>query len=367
VIARTSSSTWVRGVIQMFEAEGVATAALLQACGFDAARLADPAGRFTIDEISSLWAAAVARSGKTTLGLSKALAGTYGKLGVVGYAMMACPTLQVALQRLQRSMDVVSNAATFVLTDDARGCWFELGHLGGELPIPRQRSEYGMLTMLSFCSWISGHDITPLAIEFVYPEPPDDQVHRAVFGCPLRFNASANRALLCEADLARPLPAHDPHIAALHQQLVEQELQRLEGAATAHRVRHLLATRLSGPEPRREQVAAALKLSDRTLQRRLKAEGTSFQQLLDDTRREWAQHYLRKPHASIKQVAGQLGFEDTSNFFRACKPSMTASPGSRRAMCTWWHQTPRRLRATRPGWPRCWSTATRTAAPSTAS
>lgn len=327
VIARTSSSTWVRGVVQMFEAEGVATAGLLRACGFDAARLADPAGRFSIDEVSLLWERAVLQSGKPTLGLSKTLAGTYGKLGVVGYAMLACPTLHVALQRLQRSMDVVSNAATFVLTEVAEGCWFELGHLGGERAIPRQRSEYGMLTMLSFCGWIAGREITPLRIEFVHPAPPDDGVHRAVFGCPLQFGATANRALLRWADLALALPAHDPHIAALHQQLVEEELQRLEGAATAHRVRHLLATRLSGPEPRREDVAAALKLSDRTLQRRLKAEGTSFQQLLDDTRREWAQHYLRKPHASIKQVAGQLGFEDTSNFFRACKRWFGESPG----------------------------------------
>jgi AraC-like DNA-binding protein len=81
-------------------------------------------------------------------------------------------------------------------------------------------------------------------------------------------------------------------------------------------------------------------MSDRTLQRRLQAEGTSFQQLLDDTRREMAQLYLRRPDASIKRVAEQLGFEDPSNLFRACKRWFGESPGAYRARFAA-QQTPR--------------------------
>lgn len=315
----------------MFEAEGVAPAPLLAEVGMADQRLDDPAARFSIDEVSLLWERAVAVSGKPTLGLDRGLAAAYGKLGMVGYAMMACPTLHAALQRLLRAMDLVSNAATFELEEQAQGCWFSLGHLGGERPVPRQRLEFGMLTMLSFCNWISGREFAPLAIEFVYPRPEDTRVHDAVFGCPLVFGAPANRALLGWHDLQQPLPAHEPHIAALHERLVDEELQRLEGAAVSARVRHLLATRLGAPEPRREDVAAALKMSDRTLQRRLQAEGTSYQQLLDDTRRELAQRYLRRPDASLKRVAEQLGFEDPSNFFRACKRWFGESPGAYRA------------------------------------
>lgn len=315
----------------MFEAEGVAVAALLADAGIAAQRLEDPAGRFSIDEVSLLWEEAVARSGKRTLGLDRALAGTYGKLGMAGYAMMACPTLHAALKRMRLSMDLVSNAATFGLEECERGCWFSLGHLGGERPVPRQRLEFGMLTMLSFCNWISGREFAPLAIEFVYPRPADPRAHEAAFRCPMAFSAPTNRALLAWEHLHRPLPAHDPHIAALHERLVQEELQRLEGAAVSARVRHVLATRLGAAEPRREEVAAALKMSDRTLQRRLQAEGRSFQQVLDDTRREMAQLYLRRPDASIKRVAEQLGFEDPSNLFRACKRWFGESPGAYRA------------------------------------
>lgn len=331
MIERTSSSAWVRGVVEMFAAEGVDTAGLLREAGFDRAALDDPTQRFSIDEVSLLWELAVARSGKPTLGLNRELAATYGKLGVVGYAMMACPTLLAALERLHRSLKVLSSAATFELREAPEGRWFEFGHAGGERPVPRQRSEFGVLTMLCFCSWITGRELTAVVVEFVDPHPGDASVHEQVFGCPVRFGQIANRALLRHADLALPLSARDATIAALHEKLVEDELDRLEAAPTSHRVLQVLASRLPGTEPRRDEVAAALKMSDRTLQRRLQAEGTSFQQLLDDTRRELAQQYLRKPRNSLQHVAELLGFEDQSNLFRACKRWFGESPGRYRA------------------------------------
>lgn len=331
MIDRNSSATWVRGVVEMFAAEGVDTVALLHDAGFDRAALDDPAHRFSIDDVSALWELAVARSGKQTLGLNRELAASYGKLGMVGYAMMACPTLLAALERFVRYRSVVSNAATFELRDAPEGRWLELGHAGGEQPVPRQRSEFGMLTIISFCSWMTGREVVPVAIEFVDPHPGDTSVHEAAFGCPLRFGRLANRALLHRTDLALPLSARDSTIAALHQKLVEDELEQLEGAQTGHRVRHLIASSLCGAEPRREQIAAALKMSDRTLQRRLHAEGTSFQQLLDDTRRELAQLYLRQSRGSLQHVSEMLGFEDQSNLFRACKRWFGESPGRYRA------------------------------------
>ncbi len=332
VIERGSSAAWVKGVLEMFATEGVDVDALLRDAGFDAGVLNDPQRRYSIDEVSLLWEMAVERSGKTTLGLSKELAATYGKLGVVGHAMMSSPTLLAALERFARYLNVVSNAATFVLTAAPEGHWFEFGHEGGERPVPRQRVEFGVLTMLSFCNWITGRDFNALAVEFVDPAPADSSVHEAVFGCPVRFGQAANRALLRQADLALPLSARDPAIAALHDRLIEDELEKLSAdAPTSWRVRQILAARLCGAEPRREQIAAALNIGDRTLQRRLHAEGTTFQQLLDDTRRELAQRYLRTRRTSLRNVAELLGFEDQSNLFRACKRWFGESPGRYRA------------------------------------
>ena len=65
--------------------------------------------------------------------------------------------------------------------------------------------------------------------------------------------------------------------------------------------------------------------------RKPQSEGTSFQQLLDDTRRELAQLYLRQSRGSLQHVAEKLGFEDQSNLFRACKRWFGESPGRYRA------------------------------------
>jgi AraC-like DNA-binding protein len=83
---------------------------------------------------------------------------------------------------------------------------------------------------------------------------------------------------------------------------------------------------LPNGEPRRPKIAGALGMSERTLQRRLAAEGTSFQRLLDDTRRELAQQYLGQRNVSLADTAYLLGFSDQSSFFRAARRWFGTSP-----------------------------------------
>ena len=112
---------------------------------------------------------------------------------------------------------------------------------------------------------------------------------------------------------------------------VQGKPMRLLVQAVGARVRHEIARLLPQGEPRREEVAAVLGLTDRTLQRRLQAESTSYQQLLDDTRRELARQYLGEPRHSLAEVADLLGFADQSNLFRACKRWFGLPPGQYRA------------------------------------
>ena len=73
-------------------------------------------------------------------------------------------------------------------------------------------------------------------------------------------------------------------------------------------------------------------MSERTLQRRLEAEATSFAELLDNTRRELAGQYLSRLHLSLAQAAYLLGFADQSSFFRACRRWFDLSPGRYRSL-----------------------------------
>lgn len=76
---------------------------------------------------------------------------------------------------------------------------------------------------------------------------------------------------------------------------------------------------LTGEVPTVEAIAHSLATSVRHLQRSLRAEGTSYQQLLEDTRKELALCYLKQPKHSIHDVAFLLGFSEPSAFHRAFK------------------------------------------------
>jgi AraC-like DNA-binding protein len=187
------------------------------------------------------------------------------------------------------------------------------------------------MMLLSFCRWTTTRDLRPLAFESSFPPPGDLQPYDDAFKCPLRFNVPANALLFARADATAPLATAHPQLAAVHDRLAGEYLQRLDPAQASGLVRAAIIRRLAGGEPRRPDIADELQISDRTLHRRLAAEGTSFQHLLDDTRRELARQYLGRSDLSLADAAYLLGFGDQSSFLRAFKRWFGTSPGRYRA------------------------------------
>jgi AraC-like DNA-binding protein len=315
----------------MFASRGLDVPGLFAAAGIPAARLENPGERFGVDEVSALWELAVARSGDATLGLDRELTLKYVNFDVVGYAMLSSPDLRSALHAFARYLALISDAATFELLPAAGGAaWLMLGHTGNTRPVPRQRFAYGLLSVLTLCQWLTRRDVRALAAEFKFAQPAEAAAYQAAFACPLRFDRGENQLLLAAADLDAPIPSRNPSLLALHEQVMHERLAALGHAGIGARVSEEIIRRLHRGEPRREDIAASLALADRTLQRRLQAENTSFQQLLDDARRELARKYLADTRHSLAEVADLLGFLDTSNFFRACKRWFGVPPGQYR-------------------------------------
>ncbi|MBV8652752.1 MAG: helix-turn-helix domain-containing protein, partial [Alphaproteobacteria bacterium] len=181
------------------------------------------------------------------------------------------------------------------------------------------------------CRWIAGREVYPLVIELAYPAPADPAPYRDAFRCPLSFNATANAFVFAVTDLATPLATSNASLAELHERYAGDYLHRFDRGRTSYRAREVIIRRLPDGEPHRDQIADELRMSERTLQRRLEEEGTSFVQLLDDTRRELAAEYLGRLHLSLAQAAYLLGFADQSSFFRACKRWFEVSPGQYRS------------------------------------
>lgn len=330
---RTTSAAWVKGIGEVLQDEGLDVRSLFRQADLDMSQLANPEMRYATEKVSRLWDLAVQRSRNAMLGIARPRCSSVANFDVVGYAMMSCANPRASLECLVRYLRVVSEAASLLLRDEAGRYSIELTLFGGGLAVPRQRSEFSLLTLLSFLRWISGRRIAPLLVEFSYPEPAHPQRYREAFQGPVRFNAPTNRLVLSEPDLTVPLPTHNSALEQFHAQFASQCLTRLDNHGIGRKVGDLIARQLQGCEPRREDIARLLCLGDRTLRRRLEEEGTTFQKILDDTRREMAQHYFALQRYSAGEITYMLGFKDQGTLFRASRRWFGVSPKQYQARC----------------------------------
>jgi AraC-like DNA-binding protein len=331
VAERTVGYAWVRGIVELFEALGLDVPALFRDAGLDIPQLEARETRFPPDKISTLWELAALRSGNPYVGLALPEVVHPASFDMVVHLMMTCPNLRTGIERLLRYIRIVSDAADMSLHEEAGGYGLTITLEGGGRSVPRARVEFVLVTIFNILRWLSGRNLRPLAVDFPYPAPADLEPYRHAFNCPLRFDAQVHQIHFSQADLTAPLPMANSELAALHDRMAGECLTRLDRAKISSRVRELIIPRFPDGDPLRADIARAMCLSERTLQRRLQEEATSFNELVDDTRRELADQYLRDSQLTLAQVAYLLGFADQSTFFRACKRWFGTSPGEYRS------------------------------------
>jgi len=323
---RTISAAWVRGTYEALTDAGLNAQALFDQAGVDMVALEKNHARIVPDQMSAIWKLALDASGNPAIGVEISKVGKPACFDAVAFVMMSCSSLDSALQHMTRYLRIVSDAADINLIEDKNGYSVTLKLFGGDIDIPIQRTEYVLATIYNFCRWISGRDLRAIRVDFASPPPPDLTPYQNAFNCELRFDAPVHRLLFLPADMKMPLPTANPLLAEVHNSYANEHLKKLEHNKTSYRVRELIISQLSNGEPLRGEIARVLCVSERTLQRRLREEMTSFQDLVDATRRELAEQYLSKDQLTLTQVASLLGFADQSTFFRCSKRWFGMSP-----------------------------------------
>lgn len=323
---RVSSALWFRQVLAAVTAAGLDGPALCRRAGLDPEALNSAHARLPNAVISRIWELAIEESGNPAIALVAPHAFQPAAFDAMGYAMMSSADLRGALERAVRYAAVITNATTARVTPLNVGARFEIFVRAGDRPPPVQGYEFVLLTLLSFLRWMAGQELTPLAVEFKHPAPVDLQAHQLAFRCPLRFGAPAYALVFSRADLARPLQTANPWLAEMHDQLMTERMRRFAQGVSAQadlpvapRVCSLLVQALPDGEPTRASVAKALGLGERTLQRRLQAESTTFQVLLERTRRELAERYLNSDQVALVELACLLGFSSQAALTKACR------------------------------------------------
>ncbi len=287
----------VRGVKSRLANSGFEAEALFKQAGLDESNGLACDALALSDKLSHLWELLVASSGDPLLGLKISTPHRLGWLGVMGHIMLVSPTVQSTIERCHGHTRV--------------------GMLlpGAHRVVPQQRYDFVWCVLLRTLRCASGRDdATPVLVEYAFPQPANAQVYADTFGCPVHFDMPHNVMEFADADMVMALPPAAPLGGN-----VLATLARAEPPTFSAKVQALLACMLPKGPPLRDDVAARMMMSERTLQRRLAEEGTSFTTLVDDTRRELARQSLNSGELSLKMLSFQLGFSEPSAFYRACK------------------------------------------------
>ncbi|WP_293393842.1 AraC family transcriptional regulator [Nevskia sp.] len=152
---------------------------------------------------------------------------------------------------------------------------------------------------------------------------------RQLSGLPVRCQARRNAIVMDLTAASTPLPTFDEHLVRVLEDQCRQLLERRQIEGVAGRVRQQLLGGL-GLVSCLDEVARTLNLSSRSLRRRLEDEGTSFRDLVEDTRRQLAEQMLGTTDMKLDELAVHLGYADTASFTRAFRRWHGVSPGQYR-------------------------------------
>lgn len=299
---------------------------LLSTCGLHEQQLADPDGRVAFSAHEQLWQELDSRLSASEPGLIIGANLAPGPLSVLGYLLQSSATLGEALNAALRYQRLVGEGGELHLHSHGEELRVIYRPVNPALPATRTR----VLALMVF--WV--HMMAPLVqhfrllrAEFPHAQPPDVQPYANAFNSALKFASNDYTLVLPIALRDTPLIQANLPLQTLLRQHAEALLARLPSEGLVARVVTLLGAQLSRGEPDRAALARTLNLSERTLQRRLADEGSSYQQLLSDTRQQLAERYLDDGQLPAAEIALLLGYSEPSVFFRAFRNWTGVTPG----------------------------------------
>lgn len=254
-------------------------------------------------------------------------------LGEVGNAAAAAPTLREGFQALESFTRLHATYIRIEVNSNLAGIAIGIKFLNSLRDTERFHLESAILLFQQYVEMLTGTPLTNAAYRVPYAKPDYAQQYSSLFHSPIYFNSPQMTIELPRETLDQPSPFHNQYLWKQSQYKLAQSIEALRSQDQAPYTQHLLAllnTR-EPPLPRLAQIADQLQVSERTLNRRLMNEGTSYRQLKSAITHQWATSYLEHSNLSVESIAALLDYQDTANFRRAFRKQQGCSPQNFRA------------------------------------
>ena len=307
---------------------GIDPAPIYAQAGIDTSKFDRPGSRVPFSKMNRLWDTAVFITDDQQFGLKVGARAEPSDFYVLGHAWLASATLRGALERLCRYAHVLSTAISRadVVEEDGMVVYVE-SFPDPSIAVNRTADEAGMVAFFKLCEIIRRGPVRPLKVELMFPPDKGRSYLEAFLQCPVTYGNEREKFYFSKEVFDERLPGHIPDVLDSTSRIAEQYLESLDQSKVATDVRRLLVQILPSGKADQDTIANRLYRSTSTLQRQLSAEGTSYRDILETTRRSLAEKYLRDGDYSQAEIAYMVGFSDQSNFARAFKRWTGMSPG----------------------------------------
>lgn len=329
--AATSLSSWAKAIKLTLDQHNIDSDQLFKQAGLDIAVLQDPNGRYSLEGTTQLWQLAVAATGDQSLGLNVGRNVNQTTFHALGYSLLASATLKEVFERLVRYFRIVTDAGELEFCRDGGNFKFVLNPLDGATQPADEALDALMSVVVRMCRLLTAKDFQATQVTFRRAAPDDTRVFEKVFQAPLAFAANETAIYMAADVIDKALPSGNPDLARHNDEILARYLSDFDKHNIANRVHGTLVKQLPQGEPSQEKIATLLHLSLRNLQRKLSAEGTTYKEILNQTRHQLAVSYMQDRRYTVSEITYLLGFSDTSSFNRAFRRWTGQSPTAYRS------------------------------------
>ncbi len=326
----------VRGLLEFAVSRGAPRSDVVERSGLAPGDFEDPDGRIPLDRYAALMRAAAELCRDPALPLRFGESVDMAEMSFIGLLACAAESLDdvfVQMNRYTRVMidvPVEGTGGRFRRVKDRAGTWL--------VDARANPNDFPELSEATFAR-MAGR-VRPFTdprkpyvkqVDFTHPAPAHRAEFDRVFRAPVSFGAARNAMLVDDSAISTTILRPSRYAFRILSERADALLARL-GAATSTRaeVERLLIPILHRGDASVERVAAKMFVSRQTLYRRLRAEGTRFDRVLDELRHRMALNYLDDKKVTANETAYLVGFSDPSAFSRAFKRWTGTSPGRRR-------------------------------------
>jgi AraC-like DNA-binding protein len=323
----TTLAATATAIAAVVESYGCDSRVVFQRAGLDMDEMQRPGARYPFRAMTRLWNEAESATGDPCIGLLAAQRLKPQALHALGLSWLASRTLLEGLNRMVRYARIANTSLKLEL-EETREQQFKLvsGIQATQLEPAPAAIDAIPAFVVKMCRLNTDANFAPRLVTFEHEDHGHADTYVGHFRAPVLFGKTENALYFDSKGLKQLVPGGNSELAEEVDQIAERYLATLDPNRVQDQVRELLLRLLPSGEVDQNTVANSLNRSVSSLQRQLRAEGSSYRRVLDDTREGMAVGLVRERRYSLAQIAYLLGFADQANFTRAFKRWTGATP-----------------------------------------